>query len=94
MIVRYSRSSGIVEKNQGYVILGSGINTSNIFPAESNKTTKNFCFGLVSRMLWSKGVPEFVRAAEEIRQSFPETRFVMAGGASGGGAKGNPDAIP
>lgn len=87
-------SKGIIKKNQGYVILGSGVNTKEIFPTFKERKNSNINFVLVSRMLWSKGVAEFVRVAEGVKKNFPETRFVMAGGPSGGGAKENPEAIP
>jgi len=45
-------------------------------------------------MLWSKGIREFVQAAEAVKMQFPDTQFIMAGGFSGGGAQGNPKAIP
>ncbi len=45
-------------------------------------------------MLWSKGISEYISAAERVKKQYPETKFILAGGASGGGAKGNPDAIP
>jgi glycosyltransferase involved in cell wall biosynthesis len=83
----------IVKKSQSHVILGSGVNTLAIRPkGRSQKDT--ILFLLFSRMLWSKGVEEFVKAAIETKKRFPESRFIMAGGHSGGGAKGNPDAIP
>jgi glycosyltransferase involved in cell wall biosynthesis len=45
-------------------------------------------------MLWTKGIGEFVRAAEVVKKKHPHVQFVMAGGHSGGGAKGNPDSAP
>lgn len=85
-------SKSIVKKNQGQIILGSGVNTNKIFPI-NKKNNDNTSFVFISRMLWSKGVRELVRAAESVRQQFPDAVFVMAGGVSGGGAIGNPDAI-
>jgi glycosyltransferase involved in cell wall biosynthesis len=35
-----------------------------------------------------------VHAAEAVKMQFPDTQFIMAGGFSGGGAQGNPKAIP
>jgi glycosyltransferase involved in cell wall biosynthesis len=51
-------------------------------------------FLMVSRMLWSKGVADFVEAARTVNKLRPDAKFIMVGGASGGGAKGNPQAIP
>jgi glycosyltransferase involved in cell wall biosynthesis len=83
----------IVKKRKASIILGSGVNTSVIKPPK--KKIKNKCckFLMVSRMLWSKGVSEFVSAAEKIKKRFPQSSFFMAGGVSGGGAIGNPEAV-
>ena len=88
-------SKGLVSESRAYVILGSGINTRQIFPqpCTSENSTK-VVFVLIARMLWSKGIREFVTAAETVKKSCPECQFVMAGGFSGAGAKGNPDMVP
>lgn len=87
-------SKGIVRKSNARIILGSGVNTEILFPNMNKRTNGNLRFLLVSRMLWSKGIKEYVSAAEKIKRDFYQTSFIMAGGASGGGAKGNPEAIP
>lgn len=46
-------------------------------------------FLLVARMLWDKGVGEYVAAARQIRERFPNARFGLLGGL----ASGNPSAI-
>ena len=46
-------------------------------------------FLLVARMLWDKGVGEYVAAARQVRQRFPSARFGLLGGL----ASGNPSAI-
>jgi glycosyltransferase involved in cell wall biosynthesis len=90
-------SKKIIQGKHGHVVPGSGIDTEVILPKghiiEKNKSN-SLSFVLVSRMLWSKGIREFVRAAEEVKTQFPNTKFVMVGGFSGGGSKANPKAIP
>jgi len=87
-------SNGLIKKDQAHVILGSGINISEIRPGKTNKNNSNIKFLIVARMLWSKGIAEFVSAAKKVLKQFPETKFIMIGGVSGGGSAGNPDAIP
>ncbi|MCF6158848.1 MAG: glycosyltransferase family 1 protein [wastewater metagenome] len=84
----------IIRKTNARIILGSGVNTEVICPRVTERSHNGMQFLLVSRMLWSKGVGEYVAAAEKIKKQNPGCSFIMAGGASGGGAKGNPDAIP
>lgn len=90
-------SKKIIQAKQGHVVPGSGIDTETILP-KGHIIKKNesslLSFVLVSRMLWSKGIREFVRAAEEVQSQYPNTKFVMAGGFSGGGSKSNPKAVP
>ncbi|KKO20944.1 MAG: putative glycosyltransferase [Candidatus Brocadia fulgida] len=87
-------SNNLVKKANARVILGSGVNTKVVYPNTTRRRNNSLQFLLISRMLWSKGINEFVHAAEKIKKQFPEINFVLAGGASGAGAKGNPDAIP
>lgn len=44
----------------------------------------------IARMIWSKGVAEFVGAARRIAQRFPIARFVLVGPTE----PGNPEAVP
>lgn len=91
---RFFISNNIIRETKARVILGSGVNTEIIHPTMAKKYNGGLRFLFASRMLWSKGVREYVSAAEKIKEQFPETSFIMAGGASGGSAKGNPEAIP
>lgn len=84
----------MLKKTKAKIILGSGIDTKTIYPNTKKRCDNAIQFLLVSRMLWSKGINEYVHAAEKVKKQFPGTRFIIAGGASGGGAKGNPDVIP
>lgn len=59
-------------------------------PAAPNPAVDAPVFLLVARMLWDKGVGEYVNAARMVRQRFPNARFVLLGGLAGG----NPSAIP
>ena len=60
------------------VIPGTGIDTNhfNVCPyPESNPIT----FLLIARMLWDKGVGEFVEAASQIKSEFSDVRFELLG---------------
>jgi glycosyltransferase involved in cell wall biosynthesis len=54
------------------------------------KSTKSPTFLLVARLLWDKGVREFVEAAELLRKRGISAHFVLAGSSD----DGNPAAIP
>ncbi len=65
-----------------YVITpGSGVNTSYFSPeycAPCSKDKKS-TFLLIARMLWNKGIGEFVEAAKIVKQKYPNTNFCLLG---------------
>ena len=77
----------IVSKKKLYLIEGSGVDTKK-FNIKSNNYKNNIIL-LPSRMLWSKGVEEFIKCAEIVKKIKPELRFILAGSPD----KENPDAI-
>lgn len=85
-------SNQLVSERQCHVILGSGVDCYKLQP-RGGSGGGGMTFLLVARMLWSKGIAEFVAASEALNLEFPDSTFVMAGGASGGGATGNPQMI-
>ena len=90
----YFLSKGFVSKKTSHIILGSGIDTERFKPLPYDENINEIKFLIVSRMLWSKGIAEFIKAAKKVLELYPNTKFTMIGGISGGGAAGNPDAIP
>jgi glycosyltransferase involved in cell wall biosynthesis len=67
----------LVKKDQVTIIRGSGVDIKKFIPVEE-------CIGipivmLASRMLWDKGVGEFVEAAKILKQEGVEARFVLVG---------------
>lgn len=79
---------GMVEKSKTRLILGSGVNCSVFSPAEATSTEKMVM--LPSRMLFDKGIYEFVAAVSILKSDFPDVRFVLVGRAD----DGNPALIP
>lgn len=85
----------LVASRQAHVILGSGINTRELVPRpRAANRNGNLVFLLVGRMLWSKGIREYVEAAAKVKACHPECFFLMVGGHSGAGSAANPEAIP
>ncbi len=50
----------------------------------------NTTFIFIARMLWDKGVAEFVKAAKKVKEQNPLTHFILLGGTD----SGNPSAVP
>lgn len=79
-------NAGLIRKDQTTLIRGSGVDCSRFTPSPF---PENPVVLLPARMLWDKGVAEFVRAAEMLHPKFPNARFVLVGPAD----DENPNAI-
>jgi glycosyltransferase involved in cell wall biosynthesis len=98
---------GLVRPEQSSVILGSGIDSDKFTPPDevhSPAGSKPVRFLMFSRMLWSKGVSEYCRAAEQVMRACGDgtkPEIALIGGATGDNATGvepvwlaNPETIP
>ncbi len=70
-----------VKSKQVFLIRGSGVDTS-IYKETSipNVQDKNVLIVLPARMLWDKGIGEFVEAAKILKKDGLQARFVLVGG--------------
>lgn len=57
---------------------GSGVDTNKFFMADLPKQ-RDMTFLLIARMLWDKGVGEFVEAARVIKSVYPKSQFQLLG---------------
>ncbi|MEE9168061.1 MAG: glycosyltransferase family 4 protein [Candidatus Neomarinimicrobiota bacterium] len=60
------------------LIPGTGIDTS-LFMPQPYSQNDDVVFLLMSRMIWDKGIGEFVEAARRIKSEFSEVRFQLLG---------------
>ena len=81
---------GMVAPSRVVVIPGSGVDTDLFSPAPGGTPDGNVRVTLVSRMLWSKGVGEFVEAVRILRRRGIEFEAVLVGSPD----PENPQAIP
>ena len=72
-------SSGLVDRKKSDVLPGSGVNTEKFKPIEKTKNLDKIVFLLISRMLWDKGVGEYVEAARILRKKYPNVEFQLLG---------------
>jgi glycosyltransferase involved in cell wall biosynthesis len=68
---------GIVRSEDARLIRGSGVDVSRFVPSE--ETPGDPVVILASRMLWSKGVGEFVEAARLLKKRGVRARYVLSG---------------
>ena len=75
---RYFVDHRIIEEKQAEVTYGLGVDVERFYFVEPSKT-QECIFLLMSRMLWDKGVGEYVEAAKKIKQSYPNVTFQLLG---------------
>ena len=81
---------GLVDRDASHLIRGSGVDVERFKPrANKNSSDKRYVL-LASRLLWAKGVAEYVEAARLVRRQIPEAVFLLAGEAD----PGNPASVP
>lgn len=81
-------NGGLVSEEQTFLIKGSGVDTSTFNPSLEERGIPLVV--LASRMLWAKGVKEFVDAAQILHHSGLKARFALVGKAD----QGNPSSVP
>ncbi|MDB4543271.1 glycosyltransferase family 4 protein [bacterium] len=69
--------SAILNVEDIQLIKGSGVDPKLYSPQAEPE--KPFMVLMPTRLLWDKGVGEFVEAAEIVKKTLPETRFVLVG---------------
>lgn len=83
--------AGLAAPDQVRLILGAGVNCERFSPADPvRKKWPSLKVLLPARLLWDKGVAEFVEAARLIKASGRPVEFLLAGSPD----EGNPAAVP
>lgn len=77
----------LVTPGKSIRVAGSGVDTEYFAPQHSAGEEGHFV--LISRMLWTKGIGDYVSAARELRKRYPQARFTLVGPVDD-----NPAAIP
>ncbi len=72
-------AGGIVRPDQARLLPGSGIDLDRFRPAAPSAAGAGFTFLLIARLLWDKGVAEYVEAARRVRRDSPNARFQLLG---------------
>jgi glycosyltransferase involved in cell wall biosynthesis len=73
-------SLGLIQPKQAVLLPGSGIDLNHFTAAPPTDATQPLRFLLVARMLWDKGVGEYVEAARIVQRQHPNVRFGLLGG--------------
>ncbi len=68
----------IVEKSKCDRLPGSGVDLNKFKPVKKEETN-TFKFLIVSRMLWAKGIKEYVEASKIIKENYSNVEFLLLG---------------
>lgn len=75
---------GFVKTEQCVVLNGSGVDLDHFRFCAGERATRRepnrFSCLLIARLLWDKGIGEYVAAARTIKKKYPQVRFQLAGG--------------
>jgi len=83
-------SKGLVNKSKCEILPGSGINVERFRPISSEEKGKSFRFLLIARLIWDKGIGEYVEAARMLKRKYKNVEFCILGPVG----VDNPNAIP
>lgn len=89
----YMVANRMIARGRAHLVRGSGVDIDALKPDTGVKPEDRDVVIMASRMMWSKGVKEFVEAAEILRPRFPDIRFLLAGGLSAAYGMRNPDDV-
>lgn len=70
----------LVKADKTAVVNGSGVNTEK-FPLVEQPETPTFF--MLSRVMYSKGIREYLGACQKVKNRYPETRFMLLGACEG-----------
>ncbi|MFT2009113.1 glycosyltransferase family 4 protein [Pontibacter sp. 13R65] len=70
---------GLVQKQITAVLPGSGINLEAFAPAHTFKRNQPFVFLMIGRLMYEKGIKEYVEAAQLVKLQFPAVRCQLLG---------------
>lgn len=86
--INWAISSNLVQRESAVLIRGAGVSLEQFVPKVKAMGVPLVI--LSARMLWDKGIKEFVEAASIIKKRGIQARFVLVGGVD----SGNPTSIP
>ena len=87
--LRLFRDAKLMSKNKGIYVEGCGVDTVKFSPTTIQQDTPGLTFSFIGRILYDKGVKEFVEAAKIMKAKIPQTQFWIIGDFD----QGNPSSI-
>lgn len=70
---------GLITMEKAKRLPGSGVDVNRFKPRSKDERERPFVFLLAARLLWDKGVGDYVEAARRVRSAFPNVEFWIVG---------------
>lgn len=79
--LRFFQDLGLAKVNRSSLLPGSGVDIDRFRPSNAKRDghTRATSFLMTGRLLWEKGVGEYVEAARLVKSRFPSARFKLLG---------------
>jgi len=71
--------ANLVPEEKMEILPSEGINTETFMPIPMKRVDNTFRFVLIARLLWDKGVGEYVKAAKELKKRYSNVEFQVVG---------------
>jgi glycosyltransferase involved in cell wall biosynthesis len=69
----------LVSPSKSFSIKGCGVDTNHFSPSENGRTTDKITFTFIGRLLYDKGVREFIQAAHILKKQNENVQFWLVG---------------
>jgi glycosyltransferase involved in cell wall biosynthesis len=69
----------LVKKEVCGLLPGSGIDLKKFQPIKVKRNDSNFKFLLIARLLWDKGISEYINAVREVKKKYTHVDFLIIG---------------
>lgn len=72
-------SNKLIRKSKAVLIPGSGVDTSRFIPRESKEEKLDFHFLFIGRLIYDKGIREYIEAVRMLKKKYPLVIFNVLG---------------
>lgn len=71
--------NGLVSEDKVLLIPGSGVDTTKFLPVEKSENASSFEFLFIGRLLYDKGIREYMEAVRTLKKNYPAVKFNVLG---------------
>ena len=69
----------ITDFSKAHILPGSGVNLKRFHKLQKSSKLESFNFTFIGRLVWQKGIEEFILSAKQTKRDLPNARFFVIG---------------